>query len=154
MSTLVGVISDTHGLLRPEAAAALQGVDRILHGGDVDRPEILDALRTIAPVTVVRGNCDYGPFGRSLPLTEMVAIEDAWIYMIHILDDIDIRPAPDVCQAVVFGHTHKPVQYERNGVLYLNPGSAGPRRFSLPASLARLTVDGARIAAEHITLDV
>lgn len=153
MSTAVGVISDTHGLLRPEAAAALQGVDRILHVGDVDRPEILDALRTIAPVTAVRGNCDHGPFGRTLPMTEMVAVEDAWIYMIHILDDMDIRPLPGSCHAVLFGHTHQPVRYERNGVLYLNPGSAGPRRFSLPVSLARLTVDGATIAAELITLD-
>jgi uncharacterized protein len=149
--TTVGLISDTHGLLRPEAVQALAGVNRILHAGDVGRIEVLAELRAIAPVTVVRGNIDQGPCGM-LPFSETVEIEDARIYIIHDLDDVEMDPAGAGINAVVSGHSHKPLVKEVRGVLYVNPGSAGPRRFQLPISVGRLLVDGGRVQAELITL--
>jgi len=149
----IGVISDTHGLMRPEALDALGGVEHILHGGDVGEKRILDALSEIAPVTVVRGNVDGGTFGASLPLTEAVDLGGANIYMIHILDDLDIEPAGNF-DVVVYGHSHQPSIEEKNGVLYLNPGSAGPRRFNLPVSVARLHIDEGEVGAELIELAV
>lgn len=149
------MISDTHGLLRPEAVAALQGVEQILHIGDVDAPEILERLREIAPVTAaVRGNVDHGDWAKALPLWDMVELGGVRFYLIHILDDLAIDPKAAEVDVVCFGHSHKPEMYERDGVHYLNPGSAGPRRFNLPVSLARVRVDDGRYEAELITLDV
>lgn len=149
----IGVISDTHGLLRPEAIDALQGVEHILHAGDVVGDDILPQLEAIAPVTAVRGNCDSGALARSLPITEAVQFEQATIYMIHIRESLDIDPASSGFQAVVFGHTHEPLCERRDGVLYLNPGSAGPRRFSLPITVARMRVDGVSVEAEIIGIE-
>lgn len=132
---VLGVISDTHGLLRAEALAALAGCKFILHAGDIGAPEILDQLRTIAPVFAVRGNIDTAPWAMSLPETVAVTAGPASIYMLHDLHALDLDPAARF-DMVVSGHSHKPSQVERGGVLYLNPGSAGPRRFLLPVSLA------------------
>src|SRR5215207_3817571 len=138
---LIGVISDTHGLVRPQAIEALAGVDMILHAGDIGTSEVLDTLRDIAPVVAVRGNNDKGQWAESLPHWEVVEIGSVSIYMLHDLKEIDISPA-GTFQVVVSGHSHKPAIEERRGVLYVNPGSAGPRRFSLPISLAHLRVEG------------
>jgi putative phosphoesterase len=137
----VGVISDTHGLLRPEAERALRGVDLILHAGDVGEPGILARLRTIAPVFAVRGNVDTGPWAKELPPTVVVEFGDATFYMLHNLRDLDLKPEAAGFDAVISGHTHKAEQNLQSGVLYLNPGSAGPRRFNLPITLARLRID-------------
>ena len=136
---LIGVISDTHGLVRPEAIEALSGVDMILHAGDIGNAAVLDKLGEIAPVVAVRGNNDRGDWAESLPEWEVVEIGNVSIYMLHDLQEIDITAA-GAFQVVVSGHSHKPLVEERRGVLYLNPGSAGPRRFSLPVSLAHLRV--------------
>jgi uncharacterized protein len=149
----VGVISDTHGLLRPAALAALAGCDLIIHAGDVGRPEILDALWAIAPVTAVRGNVDYGPWADALPLTEVAAAGQHLLYVLHDLEQLAIDPAAAGFAAVISGHSHQPLLERRKGVLYLNPGSAGPRRFSLPVSLARLQATGAGLQGELISLD-
>jgi len=132
----IGVISDTHGLLRPEAFAALAGVDHILHAGDVGNPDILDALREIAPVTAIRGNVDtYGDCAL-LPETEAIELGGRLFYLIHSVRDLDINPEAAGIAMVISGHTHQPGIESRNGVIYLNPGSAGPRRFKLPVTLA------------------
>lgn len=136
----IGVISDTHGLLRPEAQAALRGVDHILHAGDVGDPAILDALREIAPVTAIRGNIDQAGACARLPATELVELDGHSIYMLHSLSDLDLDPAAAGISAVISGHSHQPKIEHRKGVLYFNPGSAGPRRFSLPISLGLLQV--------------
>jgi len=133
---MIGVISDTHGLLRPEAFAALAGVDHILHAGDVGNPDILDALREIAPVTAIRGNVDtYGDCAL-LPETEAIELGGRLFYLIHSVRDLDINPEAAGIAMVISGHTHQPGIESRNGVIYLNPGSAGPRRFKLPVTLA------------------
>lgn len=141
--TLVGLISDTHGLLRRTALEALSGVDCILHAGDIGKPEILDELSTIAPVTVVRGNVDREEWTHTLPHDTVVTLEGFWIYMIHSVDQMTFLPKAAKIDAVVSGHTHKPVIEEMDDVLYVNPGSAGPRRFMLPVSMGflRLTRD-------------
>jgi uncharacterized protein len=149
----VGVISDTHGLLRPAALAALAGCDLIIHAGDVGRPEILDALWAIAPVTAVRGNVDYGPWADALPLTEVAAAGQHLLYVLHDLEQLAIDPAAAGFAAVISGHSYQPLLERRKGVLYLNPGSAGPRRFSLPVSLARLQATAAGLQGELISLD-
>ena len=143
----IGLISDTHGLLRPRALDALAGSDLILHAGDVGAPAILDALGRIAPVTAVRGNIDQGDWALALPPTAVVA----GIYMLHNLRDLDLDPAAAGYRAVVSGHSHKPRSYRQNGVLYVNPGSAGPRRFRLPVTLARL--DTAAWTVEFVDLE-
>jgi putative phosphoesterase len=135
---MLGLISDTHGLLREEAIKALRGSDLILHAGDVGVPGILDTLRTLAPVVAVRGNVDTAGWIQPLPLTEVVQAGPATIYMMHILQDLDIEPCAAGVHIVLSGHSHKPAQSEKNGVLYVNPGSAGPRRFQLPITVARL----------------
>jgi putative phosphoesterase len=150
---ILGLISDTHGLLREEAVRALAGSDLILHAGDVGGPEILKRLETIAPVVAVRGNVDTDAWGRTLPLTETVTAGPGTIYMIHILKDLDIDPAAGGFQIVVSGHTHKHGQSEKDGVLYINPGSAGPRRFYLPATLARIDLEAKKWNAEFIYLE-
>lgn len=130
------MISDTHGLLRPRALEALAGSDLILHAGDVGDPAILDALRLISPVTAVRGNIDKGDWAKALPDTAVVE----GIYMLHNLRDLDLEPAAAGYRAVVSGHSHKPGSFQKHGVLYINPGSAGPRRFHLPITVAKLDI--------------
>jgi len=152
--TRVGVISDTHGLLRPEAVAVLEGSDLIVHAGDVGDPRILDELARLAPVRAVRGNVDHGPWAGALPLTEVVEVEGVSLYVLHILEDLDLDPAAAGLGVVVFGHTHRPLLERRGEVLYLNPGSAGPRRFDLPVGVAWIDVDGARVEAELVELRV
>jgi putative phosphoesterase len=136
--SILGLISDTHGLLRPEAVRALEGCELIVHAGDVGKPEILDELQAIAPVVAVRGNIDKGEWASRLPLTAVVEAKSARIYVIHDVHDLDIDPAAAGFAIVVSGHSHKASREERSGVLYLNPGSAGPRRFQLPITLARV----------------
>jgi putative phosphoesterase len=150
----VGLISDTHGLLRPEAVAALRGSDFIVHAGDVGDPGILQRLGALAPVTAVRGNIDRGEWAAALPETAVLEVGGVSIYVIHSLDDLDLDPAAAGFQAVISGHSHQPGQSERNGVLYVNPGSAGPRRFSLPIGVGRLTARGSTVAACLIGIEI
>jgi putative phosphoesterase len=150
----LGVISDTHGLLRPEAVKALRGCDRILHAGDVGAPEILEALAQIAPVTAVRGNIDTAPWARALPATEVVEAADVSIYMLHDLGQLDLKPDAAGFRVAIYGHSHQPKIKEKNGVLYFNPGSAGPRRFSLPVSVGRLMIDAGTVRAELVELKI
>jgi putative phosphoesterase len=139
LPAVIGVISDTHGLLRPEALDALQGSELIIHAGDVgDSPAILESLRAIAPVVAVRGNIDCGEWASQLPVTAVVEAHRALIYVLHDLQQLDLKPAAAGFAIVISGHSHKPSRTERDGVIYLNPGSAGPRRFKLPISLARI----------------
>jgi putative phosphoesterase len=153
--TLVGLISDTHGLLRPEAAAALKGVSQILHAGDVGKPEILDALADIAPVTAVRGNVDSGEWALKLPLRTTITIAGHALHMRHIPGDFQLEPEGANISAVVWGHTHEPLIETRGGLLCINPGSAGPRRFSLPVSIGFLRLsENASPEAWLQTLDV
>lgn len=147
----IGVISDTHGLLRPEALAALQGSDYIIHAGDIEDPQILDRLKEIAPVTAVRGNVDKD-WARNIPQTNVLEVEGISIYVLHVLNRLDLKPEAAGFAAVIYGHSHIPKQEMVNGVLYFNPGSAGPRRFSLPVSLGRLIVRGGQIEAEILNL--
>jgi putative phosphoesterase len=135
---MIGVISDTHGLMRPEALDALCGSDLIIHAGDVGNPEILGQLRAIAPVVAVRGNIDHGDWAMKLPNTAVAEAGPGLIYILHNIHDLDIDPAAAGFQMVVSGHSHKPARSDRNGLIYLNPGSAGPRRFNLPIMLARV----------------
>jgi uncharacterized protein len=150
----IGVISDTHGLLRPEAVAALTGVDHILHAGDVGDPRILDQLRQLAPVTAIRGNIDHnGPCAR-LPEIELVELGSRSIYMLHDLHALDLDPVAAGIHAVISGHSHQPLIEWKKGVLYFNPGSAGPRRFSLPISLGYIEITDAAIEPTLVTLSV
>ena len=144
----VGLISDTHGLLRPQAVAALQGSDLIIHAGDIGKPEILIELERLAPVTAVKGNIDKAAWSANLPSTAVVEAGPASIYVIHNIDDLELDPAAAGFRVVISGHSHKPVQTERSGVLYINPGSAGPRRFHLPVTVARIN-----FAATHCSVD-
>ena len=153
-SFLIGVISDTHGLLRPEAVAALSGSDHIIHAGDIGAPEILEELRSMATVTAVRGNVDTAPWARKLPETEVVEIGGVSIYVLHDLAQLELKPEAAGFAAVASGHSHVPKQETRNGVLYFNAGSAGPRRFKLPVSVGRLIVANGRVRGELIPLQV
>jgi len=150
----IGVIADTHGLVRPEALAALEGVERILHAGDVGGPEVLDALGAVAPTVAVRGNNDRGDWAEALPQSAVTEVGDVLVYMLHELPHLDLDPAAAGFAAVVSGHSHRPAAEQREGVLYLNPGSAGPRRFTLPVAVARLHVAGTTIEHEIVELDV
>ena len=150
--TKLGLISDTHGLLRDEAVRALRGSDLILHAGDVGGPRILETLRGVAPVVAVRGNVDTDSWGQTLPLTEVIRVGTATIYMLHILQDLDLKPAAAGFHIVVSGHSHKPGQTEKDGVVYINPGSAGPRRFQLPVTVARLDLEKKPWKAEFVDL--
>lgn len=134
----VGLISDTHGLLRAEALVALRGSDLIIHAGDVGKPEIIEQLRALAPVVAVRGNIDKGPWACQLPLTAVAETGSAFLYVLHDLAELDLDPVAAQFDVVVSGHSHQPSHTERNGVIYLNPGSAGTRRFNLPITVARL----------------
>lgn len=149
--TKVGVISDTHSLLRESAIQALQGVHQILHVGDVCEPGILEELQKIAPLHTVRGNCDYGKWANSLPITETVEIAGCWIYMIHNLQQLDIQPSGQF-QVVLHGHTHMPDIQQKGDVLYFNPGSAGPRRFTKPISIGFLEIENGvpKASWEHL----
>ena len=148
----IGVISDTHGLLRPEALATLQGSDHIIHAGDIEDPAILDRLAEIAPITAVRGNVDHGAWAEKIPETNVLEVEGVSIYVLHVLDQLDLKPEAAGFAAVVYGHSHVPKQEVKNGVLYFNPGSAGPRRFKLPVSVGRLRIQQGKVQAELITL--
>lgn len=152
MSTRIGCISDTHGLLRPEALRALEGSDLIVHAGDVGKPEILDALRAVAPVVAVKGNIDTAAWASALPATAVAAAGAVLIYVLHDLNDLDLDPAAAGFGIVVSGHSHKPAREVKSGVLYLNPGSAGPRRFKLPVTLARLDLERTPWAIDWIHL--
>jgi len=150
----VGVISDTHGLLRPEAVAALRGSHLIVHAGDVGRPEVLDHLREIAPTYAVRGNIDTQAWARKLPATEAVAVGSLLLWVLHDRSELDLDPVAAQFAAVIFGHSHKPSIETQDRVLYLNPGSAGPRRFRLPVTVARLRIVGTSIEPQIVELDV
>lgn len=151
-ATRIGVISDTHGLLRPEAVAALAGSDYIIHAGDVGDPAILDRLSQIAPVTAVRGNVDTGAWARKIPATNILEVAGLTVYVLHILEELDLKPEAAGLAAVIYGHSHKPASEMKNGVLYFNPGSAGPKRFDLPVSAGKMLVDGTRITTQIIEL--
>src|ERR1700730_2126380 len=148
----VGLISDTHGLLRPEALAFLEGSDHIVHGGDICDASVLEALSAIAPVTAVRGNNDHGSWASRLRETELFQVGDIFIYAIHDLADLDIAPSAAGVKVVVSGHSHRPSVEGREGILYVNPGSAGPRRFKLPVSIGELTVSGSSVSARIVEL--
>jgi putative phosphoesterase len=150
----IGVLSDTHGLLRDEVISALQGMDLIIHAGDVGSPDILDALEAIAPVVAVRGNMDRDDRPGNLPKTEMVRVGSGFIYVLHNLYDLDLVPEAADVLAVVSGHTHKPSVTKKNGVLYLNPGGAGHRRFNYPITVAVLVVENSEMTSRIIELDV
>lgn len=150
----IGVISDTHGLLRLEAIAALQGCDAILHAGDIGSADILAQLTTIAPTTAVRGNNDKGDWAQSLAETEWIDIDGVLIHLIHDIADLDVDPQAAGIRVIVSGHSHRPHIEERSGILHLNPGSAGPRRFRLPISLSILDIDHAHATARIVELDV
>jgi putative phosphoesterase len=150
----IGLISDTHGLVRPQALAALAGCTRILHAGDIGDPAVLDTLSAIAPVTAVRGNNDTGQWAAQFPATARVTSGGTRILVLHDIAELGMDPAKAGIHVVVTGHSHKPAIVERDGVLYVNPGSAGPRRFRLPISVALLEVDGRMPLAELITLDI
>jgi hypothetical protein len=150
----IGVISDTHGLLRPEALAALAGSQLIVHAGDVGRPEVLDRLGELAPTYAVRGNIDTQAWARKLPATEAVAVGSLTLWVLHDRCELDLDPAAAQFAAVIFGHSHKPSIETQDPVLYLNPGSAGPRRFRLPVTVARLRIVGTSIHPEIVELDV
>jgi putative phosphoesterase len=149
----VGVISDTHGLLRPEAVAALRGSDYIIHAGDIGDPAILDHLGEIAPLTAVRGNVDRETWARKIPETNALELEEVSVYVLHILDELNLKPEAAGFAAVIYGHSHVPKQEIKDGVLYFNPGSAGPKRFDLPVSVGKLFVEDQEIGSEVITLD-
>ena len=164
----IGVISDTHGLLRDEALQALAGSELIVHAGDVGKPEILERLSEIAPVRAVYGNTDWGELRQVLPGTDVVDLsaadgeppatggggESPLAYVLHILDTLDLDPAAAGMRVVIFGHTHEPLLREHDGVLYLNPGSAGPRRSGLPVTAARMILEGGQVRAEIVDLGV
>jgi len=154
MRSTVGVISDTHGLLRPEAVHALAGSDFIIHAGDIGSPGVLDGLSRIGPVTAVRGNNDKGPWARALSITEVLEVGKCLLYVVHELQALDLDPKAEGFQAVITGHSHRPSAQTRGGVLFLNPGSAGPRRFKLPVAVARIEIDGSALRHELVELAV
>jgi putative phosphoesterase len=150
----VGVISDTHGMLRVEALHALRGVDHVIHAGDVGDPLVLERLGAIAPVTAVRGNMDLDPWAARLPDTAEVEVRGVWLHVLHVLEHLALDPAAAGFSVVVHGHSHRPSVTRRNGVFYVNPGSAGPRRFRLPVSLALIEIDTEGVNARVVRLAV
>lgn len=152
MTAVVGVISDTHGLVRPEALALLQGCDRIVHAGDIGNQDVLDELREIAPVTAIRGNIDQWATG--MPDSDAIKVESRRLFILHNVNELDLDPRAEGFDVVISGHSHKPKITEVDGVLYLNPGSAGPRRFSLPVTLALLTITAERVEPRIVELDI
>ena len=152
--TLVGVISDTHGLLRAEAIAALRGSQLIVHAGDIGKQEVLDQLRALAPTSAVRGNVDTQGWAATLPTTDAVEVGELRLWLLHDISELDLDPVAAGFAAVIFGHSHQPSIEMRDGILFLNPGSAGPRRFRLPVTVARLVVAGRTIRPQIVELDV
>jgi putative phosphoesterase len=148
----IGLISDTHGLLRPEAVDYLAGSDHIVHAGDIGGPELLERLAGIAPLTVVRGNNDTAAWARTIPETARLEMGGVSVYVIHDIKELDIEPAAVGVRVVVSGHSHKPACLERDGVLYVNPGSAGRRRFTLPIAAGELLVEGGQVEVRLVTL--
>ena len=146
---IVGVISDTHGLLRSEALEILAGVDLIVHAGDIGSPHVCGALRELAPVFAIRGNVDRGIWADEFSATEIVEVEDLLFYVVHDLGQLDLDPAATGFRVVIYGHSHDPKVAEERGVVYLNPGSAGPRRLRLPISMARMVVGDAKDKGDH-----
>lgn len=149
----IGLISDTHGLLRPEASTFLRGCAHIVHGGDVGKQKILEDLSAIAPTTAVRGNNDTGPWAETLAETQLLHFEKIFLYLIHDLSELEIDPQAAGVGVVVSGHSHQPVIRERGDVLYINPGSAGPRRFKLPISLGEIVIAGRSVTPRIVELD-
>jgi len=149
----IGAISDTHGLLRPQALAALAGCDPIIHAGDVGTPDVLARLGALAPVHAVRGNVDHGAWSANLPVTQRIEIDGFRIYVLHILAELDPEAADNV-DAVIYGHSHQPKIETKNGTLFFNPGSAGPRRFRLPITVGRMTAEHGKLRAEIVELSV
>ena len=147
----IGVIADTHGLLRPGVVEMLAGCRYIFHAGDIGNPEILEQLKSMAPVFAVQGNIDRGPWAKDLPIKEVIEINGGFFYLVHRLEDLDLDPSGGF-QAVVYGHSHMPESYRKQGVLYFNPGSAGPRRFRLPVTMGRITIVDGRLESEIIDL--
>jgi len=152
--TRVGVISDTHGLLRPEALAALRGSARIVHAGDIGNAAVLAELGAFAPVTAVRGNNDHGPWADAIAETARLQVDDVGIFVVHDVAATRRTPPPAGCRVVVSGHSHKPGVVERDGILWVNPGSAGPRRFRLPIAVAELDITGTDVHARIVELEV
>jgi len=148
----IGLLSDTHGLLRHEAKAFLKGSDYIIHGGDIGDPKIMEELALIAPVTAVRGNNDKGIWAGMLPVNDCLKVGEVFIYVLHNLAELEIEPVAKGVQIVVTGHSHKPLVYDHEGVLYINPGSAGPRRFKLPITVAEVIVSGRSVSARIVEL--
>jgi len=151
---ILGVISDTHGLLRPEVLQVFTGVNLILHAGDIGSSEVLDGLRTLAPVVAVRGNNDRDSWAKQIPEVEVVQAGDITIYMLHNEKDLNFNPPPEKVHVVISGHSHRPHIEQRGGILFLNPGSAGPRRFNLPISVSRLIIRNSNVRGELIELPV
>jgi putative phosphoesterase len=151
---IVGLIADTHGLMRPAALTALDGVDMIIHAGDIGAPAVIEALHTIAPVVAVRGNNDRGEWAYAWPETEVVEAGDIALYVLHDVKTLDLDPGAAGFHAVISGHSHQPSITSRQGVLFVNPGSAGPRRFKLPVSVARLIIRGDHVEAQLVELTV
>lgn len=149
----IGVIADTHGLLRPEAVAALLGCEHIIHAGDVGKPGVLDELRRIAPVTAIRGNVDHGAWAQALPEVETLALGGVKIHVLHDRSELEPATTPAEWRVIISGHSHKPSIEEKEGILWINPGSAGPRRFRLPITVARLDIEGGIPHASLITLE-
>jgi putative phosphoesterase len=150
----IGLVSDTHGLLRPQAVAALRGSDRILHAGDIGGAEILHALADIAPLTAVRGNNDRGEWASGLAHTERIEVDGVAIFLIHDLAELPLHREAAACAVVVSGHSHRPLSQRRDGVLFVNPGSAGPRRFKLPVSVGLLHLSDGQVRSELVELSV
>ena len=148
----IGIISDTHGLIRQSVVKSFKNVDLIVHAGDVGKPEVLETLQTIAVVHPVRGNVDGGKWTDNLPFTEAVKVGQVYLYILHDINELDLDPAAAGFNAVISGHSHIPKIEERNGILFLNPGSAGPRRFKYPVSIAFLYIKGATIETEIVEL--
>lgn len=149
---VIGVISDTHGLLRPEAVERLRGSEHIIHAGDIGSPTIIPALEKMAPVTAIRGNIDTEAWARQFPETEAVALGGLTIYIIHDVNALDLNPRAAGFAAVISGHSHQAKQQHRDGVLYFNPGSAGPRRFKLPITMGRMVIEGGKLEAAILSL--
>lgn len=150
---IIGVISDTHGLVRPEALAALRGADLIVHAGDIGSPDVIEALQRICPVFAVRGNVDHGAWAERFPTTQVVEVESVHLYVLHDLGTLDLDPHAAGFQVVVAGHSHRPSSTTKHGVLYLNPGSAGQRRLRLPVAVARLSVEADKVRTDIVVLE-
>jgi uncharacterized protein len=151
---MIGIISDTHGLVRPEVIETLRGAELIIHAGDIGNADVLNTLETIAPVVAVRGNNDHGSWAERIPFTNVVEYRSCFLYVVHELDHLDLDPVASEMAAVIYGHSHRASAEMRRGVLYLNPGSAGPRRFTLPIAVARLHMTAAGLTPEIIEIEL